>query len=118
MASSRPQGEGVVVADFTNVPGFGDVFSVDLGGITAAVVVPVVPQNASPEVREGIARRRLVMVEGVCPCGAVRPTLNREQRRAIKRGATTTEMRLRVEHEDDCPARDERLRELGLRWSA
>lgn len=35
-----------------------------------AAVLPVIPDGAPERVREGIARRRLTVIEGTCPCGA------------------------------------------------
>ena len=34
-----------------------------------AVVVQSIPDDAPPLIREGLARRRVMTVEGVCPCG-------------------------------------------------
>lgn len=33
-------------------------------------VIPDVPDDASPSVKEGLIRQRLALLEGVCPCGA------------------------------------------------
>ena len=34
------------------------------------VIAPEVPEDGSAEIREGIARRRVVATTGRCPCGA------------------------------------------------
>lgn len=93
--------------DFTmlEVPGVGRV----------ALVLPVVPEDAPPEVREGIARRRIVMTTGRCPCGARRTLPNRAQRRAMRRDKRTgpAVRHVDVEHEPECPATSEALARHG-----
>lgn len=70
-----------------------DVALVEVDGIgRVAMVLPTIPEDAAPLVREGLGRRRLVMTTGVCPCGA--------------------RLQLpdpRLAHEDDCPAIDATL---------
>ena len=85
---------------FRHVPGVGRV----------AYVLPVVPEAAPAEAREGLARRRVVAHTGRCPCGARMVLPNRAERRAARRHRTVGHVR--VEHEPDCPARDDRLRFL------
>jgi hypothetical protein len=46
-------------------------------------LLPVIPDDAPPLVREGIARRRLVVICGECPCGG------RSRRLATTRGQVT-----------------------------
>lgn len=58
---------------------------------------PQIPDDASPLLKERIARRRLVAVTGRCPCGA---TL--ELPADLRPGFRV----VRVEHEDGCPAVD------------
>ena len=81
----------------------------DVGRVT--MVLPVVPENASPALREGIARRRLAMLDGRCPCGAKRDLPNRATRRAMAlatpRGSDTWSME--IFHAEDCPASDAQL---------
>lgn len=89
----------LVVADFPN-------------GRRVAYVLPVIPEDADPEIREGLARRRLAALTGQCPCGADSPTLTRQQRRAQERRqakAANTILRAAFEHENDCPAVDDNL---------
>ena len=57
-----------------------------------------VPDDASPAVKEGLARRRLVATTGRCPCGAVLTVPDH-----LEPGALTV---VAVWHEDDCPAND------------
>ena len=89
---------------YQDVPGVGRV----------AYVLPVVPESAPAEAREGLARRRVVAHTGQCPCGARMVLPNRADRRASRRSGTVRHVT--VEHEDDCPARDDRLLFL-LGWA-
>ncbi len=73
-----------------------------------AYVLPVVAESAPHAVREGIARRRLTLLEGECPCGAVFSPPNRQQRRQAARHGGV--LRPRIKHENDCPATDANLR--------
>lgn len=77
-------------------------------GTRALFVTPAIPDDAPPEVREGIARRRLVFSEGRCPCGAVLTIP--ENRPPGSAGIA------RVEHEADCPASDKALTAALRRW--
>lgn len=79
-------------------------------GTRAAFLSPVVPDDAPPEVREGIARRRLLYSEGRCPCGAV---LALPPRGAVTPGALHLGS---VEHSDGCPATDDALMAALRRW--
>lgn len=89
----------------TEVPGVGRV----------VMVMPVPPDDAPLDVREGIARRRLVMLTGQCPCGARRTLPNRAQRRALRRSGAPV-WHLDVRHADDCPATDAALARYG--WTS
>ena len=82
---------------YQDVPGVGLV----------AYVLPVVPEAAPAEAREGLARRRVVAHTGQCPCGARMVLPNRAERRAARRHGTVRHVT--VEHEPDCPAGDDRL---------
>lgn len=92
-------GAEAVVAD---VPGVGRV----------CFVIPTIPDGAPDDVREGIARRRLVYLADnhQCPCGAKWVLPNRRQRRAGRRTAVN------IVHEPGCPASDARLDAAILRW--
>ncbi|HVA03482.1 MAG TPA: hypothetical protein VMU64_06990 [Acidimicrobiales bacterium] len=59
-------------------------------------VLPEIPEDSPPEVREGLARRALVATTGKCPCGAelVIP-------HDLEPGTVTT---ITIEHEPGCPA--------------
>ena len=81
-----------------------------IGGQRALLVLPVIRETDPPEVREGIARRRLVGTTGRCPCGAVRHIPNRAQRRADQKAGRASLME--VVHENGCPATDDTLRRL------
>lgn len=91
-----------------------DVTCTEMDGVRVAAVLPVVPEDADPEVREAIARRRVVMLEGRCPCGAVRQLPNRAMRRAAKRKGTVPRMNATIVHETDCVASDTNLYRLGF----
>lgn len=67
--------------------------------MTAVYLGHPILESDPPERREGIARRRLLMTLGVCPCG-VRMS---DARRTVDRDGIT---HLRINHEDDCPAID------------
>lgn len=88
----------------------------DVEGIPTTFVVPIVPESAPPALREGLVRRRLAVVEGACPCGARRPRLSRQVRRAAARGAGLAAAWLTVVHASDCPGGDEVL--IGLLMTA
>lgn len=64
------------------------------------VVLTPIPDDAPAPVREGIARRNLVLTEGACPCGATVIRPNRAERRKARGDA----VHVAVRHEDDCPA--------------
>jgi hypothetical protein len=72
-----------------------------------AGLVPPLPDDAPPQVLEGLVRHRIVLTGGVCPCGAVLVLPNRQQRRAAQRRGEV--LHVRIEHEDGCPAIDEVL---------
>ena len=57
---------------------------------------PEIPDDAPADLKEGLARRRLVATTGQCPCGA-----ELSLPASLEPGAVTI---VRVEHEDDCPA--------------
>lgn len=88
-------------------------------GTKAALILPVVPDDAPHAVREGIARRRITMETGHCPCGAVRTGPNRAQRRQMARDRAAGRAQvwhLEVLHENDCPAIDATLEAAILAW--
>lgn len=91
-----------------------DVVLGEVDGVPTMFVVTAIPDDAPAAVREGIARRRLATLNGVCPCGAVRPRLTRQQRRAIQRGRFHGHAA--IEHEDGCPAIDATLVPLVRAW--
>ena len=96
-----------------------DVIVKKMFGTTAAMVLPVIPEDAPHEVREGVARRRLVMETGECPCGAELAGPNRRQRRQMARDRARGQgalWQVTVRHEDDCPALDGPLYDAIRRW--
>ena len=84
----------------------------DLPGIgRTCFVIPTIPDGAPDDVREGIARRRLVYLadDHRCPCGAIWVLPNRRQRR---QGIAVRA----VVHTPGCPASDNRLDAALRRW--
>lgn len=69
-----------------------------------AYIGPEIPEDAPPIVPEGIARRRMTVLHGQCPCGAVPQWPNRKQRRASKARASARVQIVFATHESDCPA--------------
>jgi hypothetical protein len=95
-----------------------DLIRSHVDGHNALSVVPDLTEDLPPDIREGIARRRLVATGHPCPCGAAPVRLNRAQRRRItaqRRTGRTEVVRLAVVHEDDCPAADDVLNALANR---
>jgi len=68
----------------------------------ALFVLPEIPEDATPVVREGMARRRLVATTGRCPCGA--------QFHVPEHLESGTITHIAVHHADTCPAADQNLR--------
>jgi hypothetical protein len=68
-------------------------------------VVPALPDDAPPRLREGLARRRVFYATGRCPCGATFEMPNRATRRAARK--TGAVIHSRVLHKQDCPASDD-----------
>jgi hypothetical protein len=83
-------------------------------GDPVAFVLPRIPDDAPEAIREGVARRRITAIDGKCPCGAQLVLPNRAARRKAAR--TGEQIRMTVEHEDDCPAVDEALIAAIRRW--
>lgn len=77
-------------------------------GRRGVAVLPVIPEDAPPRIREGIARRRIAATTGRCPCGAV---IDYDAGRLD--GASVAE----VYHDRRCPADTARLAKHLRRWS-
>lgn len=82
------------------------------GRPTERIVVQRIPDDAPPLIREGLARRRIQAVEGVCPCRGPlvwrdehpnAPIWDDEPEDDERRLKTT---RVRAVHFGDCPAGD------------
>lgn len=85
-------------------------------GENVVYVLPQIPDGAPKRIREGISRRRLTAITGVCPCGAQMIIPTRDQRvRMALRGQT---INLSVAHEDTCPAVDQTLADEIRSWIA
>lgn len=92
-----------------------DYRGIELPGVgRVGLLLPVIREDAEPVVREGLARRRLTLLTGRCPCGARLHLPNRATRRAMKRDRARGGgvWQVDVEHENDCPATDPRLDEV------
>lgn len=74
------------------------------------LVVRQIPEEAPPVVREGLARRRVQAVEGVCPCGGrmVWPTEDAEDPADPARRRWLGQVRTGpvAQHIGECPAGD------------
>jgi hypothetical protein len=70
-------------------------------GSRALYVGEVICETDPPAVREGIARRRMLAMEGRCPCGAIVPFDPRVVAPLVALNAT--------EHAGDCPAAESNL---------
>lgn len=86
-------------------PGF-EVICGEFEGAPALFVLAAIPDGAPSLVREGLARRRLSMLHGMCPCGGVRRPMNRAARRALARATTPQEAAEgpALAHAPECPA--------------
>ena len=67
----------------------------------ALIVVPAIREEYPPELKQAIARRRSVVLEGRCPCGADM---------ALRAGY------VEIDHEAGCPAPD--APDLLAQWEA
>ena len=91
-----------------------EILSWSRDGEAVLSIVPPIPEDAPPTIREGIARRRLVATGKPCPCGARPLRPNRAQRRrAAKTSRVTT---VYIVHENGCPAVTETLTAAIARW--
>jgi hypothetical protein len=79
-----------------------------IGTATVVAILPVIPDDAPDPVREGLARRRIAIVEGRCPCGV------RIDFSTVTPGDVVQSMPL--PHRDHCPARDRHVRRALKRW--
>jgi hypothetical protein len=81
-----------------------DVIVTDTEDGLAAHIVSQIPEDAPELVREGIARRRIVLQGGTCPCGAAFTMPSRQQRRAAQRRGEP--IQVSIWHAESCPAGD------------
>lgn len=90
-----------------------EIIRTTLGRSYVDALVPRLSEDMTPELREGAARRRILLMTGVCPCGA---RLSSQQQTIIMRrrvaGADITTLGARVRHNGDCPAANPELNEL------
>lgn len=93
-----------------------DAFVAAMEGGRAGVLTVEIPESAPDIIREGIARRRIVLAGGQCPCGAQITMPTRQQRRAAARW--NEPIRVTVFHARDCPAGAEVLYPAIDEWQA
>lgn len=87
------------------------------------LVVQTVPDDAPPLVREGLARRRVQAVEGVCPCDGrliwrdehPESSAWRDRPVEVRDGRLITSEVVAV-HRDECPAHDRNLVPALAAW--
>jgi hypothetical protein len=86
-------------------------------GERVVIVESDIPDNAPPDIKEGLSRRAIVNSGGTCPCGARMILPNRAARRRATRHGYVIEVT--VQHEPDCPAllRGYLMVDLGPGWS-
>ncbi|GAA1106814.1 hypothetical protein GCM10009629_58030 [Pseudonocardia alni] len=84
-----------------------DAIPARIGSERAVVIAPTIREAYPAEVREGLARRRVVQTGGTCPCGARMVLPNRAARRRAARLGEPG--RAVAHHTADCPATDENL---------
>lgn len=70
-------------------------------GDGAAALLPVAPDDAPAAVREGVARRRMALLDCRCPCGA-----------------TFTPGSYQFAHDEACPGTDENLAQALWAWQS
>lgn len=86
----------------------------EVNGEKVAYVLTDPPEDAPPEVREGIARRNVTALGGRCPCGATLRLPNRAERRRAARSGQP--VHVEVQHEDNCPAVTANIESAIRRW--
>jgi len=88
------------------------------------LVVQAVPDDAPPLVREGLARRRIQAVEGVCPCDGrllwrdecADPEARERIFGPASREGGVDSSRVLAVHRDECPAHDRNLVPALAAW--
>ena len=73
-----------------------------LHGERALILETEIPDNAPPDIKEGLSRRAIVNGGGTCPCGVRMILPNRAARRRATRLGCAIEVT--VQHQPDCPA--------------
>jgi hypothetical protein len=92
-----------------------ELVDLEVGGRRAQAVVLVIAEDAPPELREAIARRRLLQTEGKCPCGAELTgpeCLTVALHRLRHSGLDVATVAIGARHKPDCPATDKNLHYL------
>jgi hypothetical protein len=94
-----------------------DQFPITIDGVQAVAIAPTLAEDLPAEIREGIARRRLLLAGNPCPCGARPPRLNRRLRREMaarkRRGLPGMLIHCMIIHDEECPAASENLEALA-----
>jgi hypothetical protein len=71
-------------------------------GERVVILESEIPDNAPPDLKEGLSRRAIVNAGGTCPCGARMILPNRAARRRATRQGHAIEVT--IQHEPDCLA--------------
>jgi len=82
----------------------------------ATVEVPVIPADASPELAEGLRRRRVAAIFGRCPCGATRQVTPIGLAAAEQADPARPAGHLPFNHTPDCPGHDTPLSAALAAW--
>ena len=90
----------------------------DIDGLRAAYLLPIVPDDAPEQIREGLVRRRLAVLTDACPCGGKSSPQNRAARRRLAKTRRGQVAYLAFEHEPTCPAGDDVLVDAIKAWTA
>lgn len=70
---------------------------------SAIFAVPVIPDDAAPELKNALAARRAASLNGICACGARTEIVTRDT------GAGTV---IAMQHAQDCLAHDDSIRRI------
>jgi len=80
------------------------------GRPTDRMIVQRIPDDAPPLIREGLARRRVQAIDGVCPCGGRMIWPDEAAERGVLRSIV-------AQHWGDCPAGDAVFIPAMLAWA-
>lgn len=93
-----------------------EVIRYTTGGLTIEASVAVIPDDASPALREGLRRRRVAAGLGRCPCGATRQVTSISLVALLQADPDRPGRQAPFNHAADCPAHDDLLTPEVARW--